>query len=422
MNSRCFQYTPIMSEENDLQQVREALEKLDRRLLELIQKRMHLVEQIAAIKIDSALPFRDPLREEQVLQRVRQTATSMGLDAHEVERLYRSILEMSIARQQGYVRSLETTPLRVTYQGVEGSYSHLAAQRRYAGRPGGVLLTGYETLRETIDAVREGRADFSLVPIENTTGGSINETYDLLAEGDLHITAEVVSQVEHCLMALPGTRVEDLRTVISHAQALQQCEAFLRRVPWIRPRAEFDTAGSARKVRESGDRTLAAIASAEAARLFGLEILEHNVQSHTANSTRFVEIARETAPCPAEAACKTSLLLVLAHRPGALGDVLTEFSRRSVNLCKIESRPVPESPWEYRFYLDVEGHAASAALGEALETIRPLTSELRVLGTYPVSAEHSAGEAGRTPRRSARPAHAAERPADQADRAPRKTE
>lgn len=372
-----------MTEPRDIQALRESIEALDRKLLELLQERMGLVEQVARAKLGQASPFRDPQREDQVIQRVRSRATELGLDAHEVERLYRQILEMSVSHQQAYIRSLESVPLRVAYQGVEGSYSHLAAQRRYADREGGALLAGCDTFREAADAVRQGTADLALLPIENTTAGSINETYDLLAEGGITITAEVVSHVEHCLLGLPGVRIEELRTVLSHPQALAQCESFLRSAPWIRPRPEFDTAGSARKVRESNDRTLAAIASESAARVFGLEVLRRGIQSQAGNFTRFVEVAREAVPCPPGIACKTSLLLSLEHRPGALGDVLARFGARGVNLSKLESRPIPGKPWEYRFYLDLEGHAASEPVREALAEVHPFAKELRVLGTYP---------------------------------------
>ena len=367
----------------DLQAVREAIEGVDREILAALKRRMDLVEQVARAKIESAAPFRDRRREEQIIDRIRHAATELGLDAHEIERLYRDIMEMSVAHQQALVRSLEGVPLRVAYQGVEGSFSHLTAQRRYAGREGGVLLTGHDTFRGAVDAVRDGSADFALMPIENTTAGSVHETYDLLAEGGVTITAEVVSRVEHCLLALPGAKLESLRTVISHPQALAQCEAFLRTIPWAVTRTEFDTAGSARKVREGNDPTVAAIASESAARLYGLEVLRRGIQTQEGNYTRFVEIAREAVACPPGASCKTSLQIALAHKPGALGDVLARFGARRVNLTRIESRPVLGSPWQYRFYLDLEGHAASEPVRAALEELKPVTTEVRVLGTYP---------------------------------------
>lgn len=376
-------------ETRDLQAIREAIEAIDREILAQLRKRMSLAEEVAATKIRAAYPFRDEPREDQILQRVRHAAVEQGLDAHEIERLYRVILEMSVAHQKAHVRTLSAAPLRVSYQGVEGSYSHLTAQRRYAGIPEGVLLEGFETFREAAEAVREGHADRALLPIENTTAGSINETYDLLAEGGLTITAEAVSRIEHCLLGLPGSRIEALRLVLSHPQGLLQCQAFLRTVPWIRAQAEFDTAGSARKVRERNDPTVAAIAGEPAARVFGLEVLRHGIQTQEGNFTRFVELAREPVRFPPETPAKTSLLLTLPHQPGALGEVLGVFSRRGVNLVKLESRPIQGSPWQYHFYLDLDGNADRDPIRSALEEARPHAAELRVLGTYPASASSS---------------------------------
>lgn len=376
-----------MAETRDLQSIRETIEEIDREILAQIRRRMSLVEDVAAVKLQAAYPFRDEPREDQVLQRVRHAAVEQGLDAHEIERLYRVILEMSVAHQKAHVRALAATPLRVAYQGVEGSYSHLTAQRRYAGTPEGVLLEGFETFRTAADALREGAADRALLPIENTTAGSINETYDLLAEGGLTITAEAVSRIEHCLLALPGATVEDLRLVLSHPQAILQCQDFLRSTPWLHAQAEFDTAGSARKVRERNDRTVGAIAGEPAAKVFGLEILKRGIQSQEGNYTRFVELARDPIPCPPGVAAKTSLLLAVTHQPGSLAQVLGILANRGVNLSKLESRPIPATPWHYRFYLDLEGNATADPVRGALAEIRPLTTELRVLGTYPKAEE-----------------------------------
>ena len=366
-----------------MQALREAIEAIDRELLAQLKRRMELVEQIAQAKLEAAFPFRDQQREDQVLQRVRHAAVELGLDAHAIERLYRLIMEMSISHQQAHVRSLDTTPFRVAYQGVEGSYSHLTAQRRYADRRGGVLLTGFSTVKHAVDAVRSGAADAALLPIENSTAGSINETYDELAEGGLTITAEVISQIRHCLIGLRGAEVAGLRRVISHPQALRQCEAFLRGLPRVVTEAEFDTAGAARKVAEARDPSLAAIASRSAAEMLGLEVLEQDVQQQAGNATRFVEVAIEATPCPPDATCKTSLVLAVDHLAGSLGEVLTEFGRRDIQMTKLESRPIPTAAWKYRFYVDVQAHADSAAMVEALDAVRPRTLELRLLGTYP---------------------------------------
>lgn len=369
----------------DLSSLRDRIEAVDQQIIALLAERLKIVEDVAEAKLTSASPFRDKEREELLLQRLRHLATEAGLDAHQVERMYRVVMDMSVAHQEATVRSREDVPLRIAYQGVEGSYSHLAAQRRYAGRTGGALLTGHATFRSAAEAVISGVADLALLPIENTTAGSINETYDLLAGGKLHITGEVISAIEHCLLALPGVKIEELRTVMSHPQALAQCHDFFAEHTHLTPRPEVDTAGSARHVAEANDRTLAAIASTAAAKRYGLAILAQGIQTASGNATRFVEVGLRPAPLAVGDAAKTSLVLSLADRPGALGEILMRIAARGLSLTKIESRPIPDAPFTYRFYADVLGHAASEAFHAALDDIRPLTTELRVLGTYPAA-------------------------------------
>jgi chorismate mutase/prephenate dehydratase len=371
-----------MPDNDDLQRLRESIERVDREILTKLKERMELAEGIARAKLESAVPFRDPTREEHVVRRVRENAVELGLDPHEVERLYRLLMEMSIARQISHVEALETVPLRVAYQGVEGSYSQLAAQQHYASRKGGVLLTGHDTLRGAVLALRKGQADFALLPIENTSAGSINETYDLLGEGGITITEEMVAEVNHFLLALPGVRLDEIKTIYSHPQAFAQCAEFLKTISWAQLQPDFDTAGAARRVRASNDRTCAAIASEAAGRIFGLQPIAA-IPSEAGHFTRFVEIATEAKSCSEGDSYKTSLILALDHRPGALVEVLNTFAKRGVNLTKLESRPVPGATWRYRFYLDIEGHAASTTVAAALDEVKPLTSELRILGTYP---------------------------------------
>ncbi|NVJ15863.1 bifunctional chorismate mutase/prephenate dehydratase [Myxococcus sp. AM010] len=366
----------------DLDLIRTSIERIDEEILDAIRRRMALADDVARAKLAAAAPFRDQRREDLLLRRIRTRAAEHGLDPHEVERIWRLFIDMSVARQHELVTRLDTTPLRVAYPGVEGSYSHLAARRRYGHRAGGVLLSGFDHAREAVEALRRGEQDLVLLPIENTTAGSMNETYDLLAEGGVVITAELVSQVDHRLLGLPGAKLEGLREVLSHPQALAQCEAFLReKVPWARAVPDVDTGGAAQKVRERNDASVAAIASETAAQRFGLEVLAGELQP-AFDYTRFVEVGREATPLAPGVPCKTSLLVVLEHKPGTLGEMLQRLTLRGVNLSKLESRPIPGQPWQYRFYLDVEGHAASAAVTAALDDIRPLTSSLRVLGTY----------------------------------------
>ncbi len=177
-------------------------------------------------------------------------------------------------------------------------------------------------------------------------------------------------------------KLDDIRVVISHPQALAQCHEFFAQHPHLTARPELDTAGSARRVAQTGDRTLAAIASAAAAKTYGLAIVAQGIQSATGNATRFVEIGLRPAPLAENARAKTSLLIALTDRPGALGEILMRFAANGLSLTKLESRPIPDAPFTYRFYVDVMGHVASAPFQSALDEIRPLTSELHVLGTY----------------------------------------
>ena len=217
-----------MSDVLSLQQVRVAIEKVDEELLDALRRRMDLAEDVARAKLATASPIRDQRREDLLLVRIRSAALARGLDPHEVERLYRLIMEMSVARQHAWVSGLEEAPLRVAYPGMEGSYSHLMAHKRYAGREGGVFLTGFDTPRMAVDALRGGEVDLALLPIENTTAGAMFETYDAIAEEGVTLTSEMVDQVQHRLLGLPGAKLAALHTVRSHPQALTQCEAFLR--------------------------------------------------------------------------------------------------------------------------------------------------------------------------------------------------
>ena len=366
----------------DLTTLRDRIDAVDRQIIALLAERLGIVEDVALAKLAAASPFRDREREERLLLRLREHAAAAGVDPHQVERIYRVVMDMSVAHQEATMRDRPDAPLRITYQGVEGSYSHLAAQRRYANRAGGALLSGHDSFRGAADAVISGAADLALLPIENSTAGSINEVYDLLAGGALHITGEVVSAIEHCLLALPGVALDELRIVMSHPQALSQCQALFAAHPHLAARPELDTAGAARRVRDAGDRTLGAIASAAAAQTYGLAIVAAGVQTAAGNATRFVEMSLAAAPVPEGAPVKTSLLLALADRPGALGEILMRFAARGLSLTKLESRPIPETPWSYRFYIDVLGHAASEPFVRALDEVRPLTTDLRVLGSY----------------------------------------
>ena len=272
--------------------------------------------------------------------------------------------------------------MRVAFQGERGAYSEEAAV---------TLLDRADvipcaSLRQVFESVAAGEAEAGVVPVENSQAGSINETYDLLLTHTLYITGELNLRIRHCLLALPGQSVEDLRRVYSHPQALAQTEEFVR-ARGLEPFAMYDTAGSAKIVAEQRLRGVGAIAGRQAARIYGLEILAEGIETNPNNYTRFLSLSR--TPAPRTAASKTSIVFTTQNIPGALHRALGAFAARSLNLTKLESRPRREVPWEYVFYVDFEGHQEDPDAGAALLDLRSVCTFVRVLGSYPRAAGHA---------------------------------
>ncbi|HYV20591.1 MAG TPA: prephenate dehydratase [Verrucomicrobiae bacterium] len=276
---------------------------------------------------------------------------------------------------------------RVGFQGVPACYSDLAIRRMFATR-GAALLEriGFRRFAAVLDALEAGSIDYALLPIENTIAGSIDEVYDLLGHRSVTIVGEEVWEVEHCLLGLPGAEVARLRVVRSHPVALQQCARFLDGLAAVEE-SFHDTAGAARAVAEERDAGIAAIASEEAAREYGLAVLQRGISDQPVNLTRFLLIGREPEPFDPGRPAKTSLVFSVNHQRGALLRCLQCLDAQGLNLTKLESRPQPEAPWEYRFYLDFEGHATDARVAAALQEMCAHTNHMKVLGSYPRRVE-----------------------------------
>ncbi|HSL85025.1 MAG TPA: 3-deoxy-7-phosphoheptulonate synthase, partial [Thermoanaerobaculia bacterium] len=272
--------------------------------------------------------------------------------------------------------------VRAVFQGVPGAYSHLAARSVFGDGPE-VAYDGLATFAEAVAAVQAGAATHAVLPVENTTAGSVHPVYDLLLETRLAVVAEAVLRVEHCLIGLEEVPLPSLRRILSHWQALAQCSRFLSGLPDARPVPWEDTALAVAKVKEDGDPTQAAIASEEAARRHGLPVLRRQVADERENLTRFLVLAREPVRVDLRVPAKTSLLMGTAHRPGSLLTPLAALERHGLNLTKLESRPRKGSPFEYLFYLDFEGNVEEPRVRAALDSLRASTSFCRVLGCYP---------------------------------------
>jgi prephenate dehydratase len=271
---------------------------------------------------------------------------------------------------------METSGMRVAFQGEAGAFSEAAALQLLGE---GITTVPRATFDAAFEALNEGAADALMAPIENTLAGSVVRVYDLLLESSLVITAETILPIEHHLIGFPDVTLEEVRSVASHPMALAQCERFFLQHPGLRRVPAEDTAGSVRMVLEKGDQTAAAIAGRRAAEFYGGTILAESIQDNAENFTRFV-LLRATGELAPEAR-KMSLAMRLAHRPGSLLSSLEPFAANGVNLLKIESRPIHGRPWEYQFFLDVESDSLEK-LHEAVAAVRRATSELRVLGLY----------------------------------------
>jgi prephenate dehydratase len=277
--------------------------------------------------------------------------------------------------------------LRVAIQGERGSFSHQAALQAMGPDTEVLPRPAFEDL---FTSVMEGQADRALVPIENSLAGSIHENYDRLRARPLHIVAETQLRIRHCLIGRPGSSLASIRRVASHPVALAQCRDFFAKHPNIEPMPAYDTAGSVMDLlRADGPATQGAIASRLAAELYGGKILMEALEDDPQNYTRFLILARE--PLSGALASKTSLVFTLRNAPGALHRALGVFASRGVDLAKLESRPLRGRPWEYAFYLDVLGDPAGT-VGEALDELRAMSGEFRILGSYPSGMANGTSE------------------------------
>jgi prephenate dehydratase len=263
----------------------------------------------------------------------------------------------------------------VAYQGEAGAYSEQGVVSLFPEAEHRPL----PSIRKVFEAVEVGRVSRGLVPMDNSQAGSINETYDLFLRHGLHLVGETVVRVDHCLLALPGSAIDDLQEVMSHPQAIAQCEEFLSGLE-VTVRAEYNSAGAAKKIADDRLERTAAIASRRAADLYGLDVLAERIQTYPDNSTRFGALSRD--PQPLADPDKSSLVFGVGHVAGSLYRCLGAFAERHLNLTKLESRPRPGRPWEYVFYVDVEAPADRPEMVEALATLSEHATFTRLLGTY----------------------------------------
>ncbi|MEX0660819.1 MAG: prephenate dehydratase [Balneolaceae bacterium] len=375
--------------DKSLKEIRKIIDNLDDTIIKALADRQKIVKDVLNDKLETSKGIRDSEREDAMMESIRKKAVDAGMDPYFLEQLFKEVINHSVRYQtQALVdhqneKSGEET-IRVAYQGTDGAFSHQAAIKHFEQRYANVECVGFTRFDQAAEAVENKDVDVAILPIENTTAGSINDTYDLLNEKKLFISGEEVLRIIHCLMAPKKVKIENIRRVLSHPQAIAQCSRFLADLPRCHVESYFDTAMAARKVRNDGDLSQAAIGSAYAADIYDLKILKRDLANQKENFTRFVVVEREEVKCDPQLSCKTSLIFATVDEKGALLSCLNLLGDHGINMTKLESRPRPNHPWQSLFYLDVEGNTQEMRVADALEKLKKKAQYVKVLGSYPV--------------------------------------
>lgn len=374
----------------DLQTLRGQLDEIDEQIVKLYEERMEISSQVADYKIETGKKVFDKTREQEKLQKVK-SLTHNAFNAYGVQELFEQIMSMSRKLQYNKlaeagalgrlpfigVDSLDAGKARVVFQGAEGSYSQMAMIQYF-----GEVVNAFhvDTFRDAMCAIEDGSADFAVLPIENSTAGIVNEIYDLLVEFENYIVGEQIIKIEHCLMGVPGADIEGIQRVYSHPQSLMQSARYLSAHENWQQISIQNNAFAARKVSEDQDAAQAAIASEQAAKIYGLEILKRGVNQSETNSTRFIIVTNQKIFL--KEAKKISICLEVPHESGSLYHMLSHFIYNNLNMTKIESRPIEDRNWEYRFFIDFEGNLADGAVKNTLRGLREEARNMKILGNY----------------------------------------
>ena len=358
-----------------LEDLRKRIDEADAEIVRVMAQRLRTAEELGRRKRGQGAQIEDKARERMVLGRVKSIARAEGINEESIESIYEQVISECRRVQQA----------TVAFQGVAGAYSEEAALGFFGSS---AQAQPYESFDQVFKAVELDEARFGIVPVENSLEGSISRVYDLLLDSRLMVCGEMELRVVHCLIGNPGTRLDMVKRVYSHPQALGQCRGFLRHLD-CELIASYDTAGSVRMLKEKGMAEDAAIAGARAAEIYGMKIISRGIEDNRNNFTRFFVLSGKDSPPSGDD--KTSIVFSIREEPGSLYRALKKLAVRRINLTKLESRPTRQKPWQYNFYLDCEGHREDSALREALAELERTSLFVKVLGSYPRAKSTKAG-------------------------------
>jgi chorismate mutase/prephenate dehydratase len=374
----------------ELKDLRKQLDEIDPQIVELYERRMEICAQVADAKILSGKNVFDPVREKEKIASVKSMCHN-DFNRTGAAELFDHLMSMSRKLQyqrlseagaSGRLPFIEVDSLteggcRVVYQGAEGSYSQ-EAMFRFFGRE--VKNFHVNTFREAMAAIDEGSADYAVLPIENSTAGIVNEMYDLLSEYENYIVGEQIIPIEHCLIGVPGASEDDIKVVYSHAQSLMQSSEFLEKHPSWQQVSLKNNAFAVQKIASENDPSQAAIAGRHAAEYYGMNIIRERINSCQTNSTRFIIVCNRRIYV--KGASRVSVIVEIGNEAGALYSLLSHFHYNHINMSGIESRPIGDRDWEYRFFIDFDGCLSDSGVKNALRGIREEARSLRILGNY----------------------------------------
>lgn len=377
------------NEHHPLANVREKINTLDANLLKLLAERRQLATEVIEIKLKHNIAIKDVAREQALINSLIEKGKIHGLDEFYIKSLYEQIIRDSVHLQTQIVQndcnpaSNKANALTVAFLGPEGSYSHTAMKRFSVDKNSTVTELSCPNFRAIFNCVDSANADLAVIPIENSSSGSINEVYDLLQKTELHIVAELFLPIEHCILAKTPTKLSDISSLYSHSQPFQQCSDFLSHYPEIKLFYCDSSSSAMQTVANLDDERIAAIGNKESAALFGLHVIADNLANQKENVTRFVILAQKPINVSANISAKTTLLMKTGQQAGALVDALSVFRQHNIAMTKLESRPITGTPWEEMFYIDFIGNISDNNVQHMLHELKNITLMTKVLGCYP---------------------------------------
>lgn len=366
---------------SSLDEARREINEVDKQMAELFTRRMVAAETIVSYKAEHGLPILDKAREEQVVER-----NAALIDDPTIREYYVTYIRNTMAVSRSYQAQL-LQGMRVAYSGVEGAFAHIAAKKIY---PTGQALS-YKSFEDAYRSVENGECHCAVLPIENSFAGEVGQVVDMLFNGSLHISNVYDLAIRHQLMALPQATMETVKNVYSHPQALQQCADFIRSND-LEPVSCVNTAVAAKQVADSGDVTLAAIASEETAKLYGLQILQKNINESAWNTTRFAVLTRADARPKEMVGMRTMLFFSVSHQSGSLAGAISIIGKHGFNMLSLRSRAQKDLLWQYYFAVEMEGNVHTDEGASMLSELSQCCDKLKIVGVYPDDIDINAFE------------------------------